>query len=47
MLILIAILAASRLLLKKGTFLNAVPLPPPPALNAPALLLGNIVLFPA
>ena len=47
MLILIAILAASRLLLKKGTFLNAVPLPPPPALNAPALLVGNAVSLPA
>lgn len=47
MLILIGVLAASRLLQKKRTFLAVVSLPPPPALNAPALLVGNAISLPA
>ena len=46
MLILIGVLAASRFLQKKRTFLS-VSLPPPPALNAPALLVGNAISLPA
>lgn len=45
--ILIAVLAASRLLLKKWTFFSVVSLPPPPALNAHALLVGNAISLPA
>lgn len=45
--ILIAVLAASRLLLKKRTFFSVVSLPPPPALNAHALLVGNAISLPA
>ena len=52
MLILIAVLAASRLLLRRRTlslFSSGViiSLPPPPALNAPALLVGNAISLPA
>lgn len=47
MLILVGVLAASRLLQKKRTFLSVVSLPPPPALNAPALLVGNAISLPA
>ena len=47
MVILIVVLAASRLLLRKRTLFSIVSLPPPPALNAPALLVGNAVSLPA
>ena len=48
-LILICVLAASRLLLRKRSlfFSSIISLPPPPALNAPALLVGNAISLPA
>ena len=47
MLILVGVLAGSRLLQKKRTFLSVISLPAPPALNPPALLVGNAISLPA